>query len=802
MKILKNIISLFLLIIFVALVILHFFMQSTKPQYKGELSLDGLNNQVKVYYDDYGIPHIYASNEEDAYFALGYVYAQDRLFQTQFFKLIAAGRLSEFLGKDLVKVDKYMRALGLKKAGKLSAEKYMSGIEKQYQKSFNAYLKGFNTFARTGNLPVEFTILGIPREELTAEDSYSIINFVALGFAMSVMQETLTSYIYTRYGQDYLDDLYFGEKKANHLPYSKADTNVIKADLSYKSEILKTMDSLNIKIWDGSNAWVIGSKKSETSKVILANDTHFAYTQPGAWYEAEITYPGYNFYGFYLPGVPFPVIGHNEDYGWGLTIFPVDNSNYYAEILNKDKTKVKYKNQWVDIIVNNEKIKVKGEDQITFQLKETPHGPLMNEYDEKMTGLFKEDISLWWTVRNMKTKSMECLYSMSRVKNINEFEDQLENIDILGLYVMYGDKDDNFAYWGCGKIPYYNKKVNPFVLLDGSSGEMDIDSFYPFSANPKMINPESGFVATANNDPVLSGSTYYPGHYLPTNRINVITKALTEKEIWNVEDVKKLQLNQYSGRDNQLKALICSAIVDADELKNDEYLRECFSILETWDGEYTNDSKAPLIFSKLLYYINTNTIGDELPELLFDHASKSYLFFASIQRLYNNEASPWWDNITTKDKKETRTDIFIKSFVSTANTLQEEWGSTGNWKWENAHQLTFPHVFGQKKPLDRFFNVGPFKMPSSGGCVNKMEYALNNDKIHRVTGGPAMRNIIDFSDAKKAVGVLPTGNSGNIMSQHYKDQSPLFINGIYRKMILHDPQIVKSKNILSLNPKK
>ncbi|MBK7094680.1 MAG: penicillin acylase family protein [Saprospiraceae bacterium] len=244
MRFLKNIVSVLLLFIYVGILVLHFFLQSTKPVYKGEIILKGLSNEVKVYYDDYGIPHIYASNEEDAYFALGYVYAQDRLFQTQFFKLIAAGRLAEFLGEDLINIDKYMRALGLRKAGIRSSAKFMSGNEKQYQKSFNAYLKGFNTFVRTGNLPVEYKILGMPREELTAEDSYSIVNFVAFGFAMSVMQESITSYIQSRFGENYLDDFYFGEKKQDQFSSVKADTNVIKADLSFKSDILKTMDQL------------------------------------------------------------------------------------------------------------------------------------------------------------------------------------------------------------------------------------------------------------------------------------------------------------------------------------------------------------------------------------------------------------------------------------------------------------------------------------------------------------------------------------------------------------------------------
>ncbi len=766
------------------------------------MELEGIKNTVKIHYDDYGIPHIYASNEEDAYFALGYVYAQDRLFQVQLFKLIASGRLSEFLGNDLVNTDKYMRTIGLRKSAIKSAKKYMSGNDKKYQRSFNAYLNGFNKFVKEGNLPVEYAILGIKREEFTAEDSYSIINFVAFGFAMSVMQESLSSYISAKYGNVYLEDFYFGEMKSNFLPYSAKDTNFIKADIGFKSEMLEIMDKYSIKIWKGSNGWIIGSKKSKSGKVIIANDTHFAYSQPGAWFEAEISYPGYNFYGLYLPGVPFPIIGHNSDYGWGLTIFPFDNSNYYAELLNKEKTKVKYKNQWTDLTKTIETIKVKGNKNLNFEIIETPHGPLISDIDNNFKEKFRDNISLWWSLNHIETPAMEVIYNLSRINNIKEFENEIAKIDILGLYVMYGDNKDNIAFWGCGKIPFYNKNINPFVLLDGTSGTMEVDSFYPFSENPRLINPASGFIATANNDPVLSGARYYPGHYLPTNRIKTINKALATQKMWNTEDIKKLQLNEVSARDLQLKTLICTEIEDHPGLKKDEYTAKCFEILSNWQGEYHKDSKAPLIFAKLLYFINKNTIKDELPESLYRFSGRSYLLFASIQRLYNNIHSPWWDNISTKDKKETRKEIFVKSFYETIDKLRNEWGQeTDTWKWKNAHQLTFPHVFGQKKPFNRFFNVGPFKMSSCGGCVNKMEYALNNDKIHTVFGGPAMRNIIDFADVGKAVGVLPTGQSGNVMSPHYKDQSELFVNGIYRKMIFNDPSIVNSKNTLTLKPK-
>lgn len=803
MKIFKRILLSLIVIVCLGIIGIYFYLNSTKPQYKGELTLEGINKEIKIYFDEYGIPHIYAQNEEDAYFALGYVYAQDRLFQTELLKRLASGRLSELLGKDLVKTDKYMRVLGLREAAKNSASKYMSTKDKQYQKSFYSYQKGFNKFVNTRNLPIEYKILGIPKENLTPTDSYSIVNFIALGFSMPVVQESISAYIYKKYGKKYLDDFYFGEKKGNYLPYEIADTNAILYELSLNNDLISSMNKLNLSIWEGSNSWVISSKKSKSGKVIFANDTHFAYSQPAVWYEAEITYPGYNFYGLYLPGVPFPVIGHSKDYGWGLTIFPLDNANYYEETIDSNRNKVLYKNEWVDLQFKVDTIKVKGADDIVFKITKTPHGPVINSIDKTFSKEFKKDISLWWVLQRQATQQIEALYNMSRATDLNDFEKELSKIDILGLNVMYGDSENNIAFWGTGKLPFYNKNINPFTLLNGADGTMEIDSFYPFSENPHVINPKTNYVATANNDPILSGySKYFPGHYLPTNRINMINNSLSEKDKWEIEDVKELQLNHKSLRDEKLAKMISEEISNADIITTNPFAKSIYNSLSNWNGEYNKDSKAPIIYSKLQYYINKYAILDELGEEIFKHISKSYLLKSSIERLYMNKKSPWWDIISTKENIETRQNILIKAFEETVVKLEEEWGKDiNNWNWEDAHQLTFRHPFSQKKPLNKIFDVGAFKMPSCPGCINKMSFPINNDKIHQIGGGPAMRTIIDFADVKNALNVLPTGQSGNIMSPHYDDQSELFTSGKYRKMIMDDININKSKNVLTLKPK-
>lgn len=803
MKIIKKILLSILVLLIAIGIAMYFYLKSTSPVYNGEFKIDGINNTVNIYYDDFGIPHIYAQNEEDAYFALGYVYANDRLFQTELLKRLSSGTLSEILGKDLIKVDKYMRIHGLREIAEKSAKKYMSNNDEQYQKSFNAYLNGFNKYLNTATLPIEFKILGIPKNELKPADTYSILNFIALGFTMPVHQESMSAYINKKLGSKYIEDLYFGEKPSTQAPLQNIDTSIIRTQLSLNSTFLNTLEDYNIGLWEGSNSWVIGENKSKSGKVIFANDTHFAYAQPSVWYEAEITYPGYNFYGFYLPGMPFPIIGHNQDYSWGLTIFPFDNANYYAEKIDNSTKKVMYKNKWIDLDIHKETIKVKGNKDVTMTIRKTPHGPLLNGFDDKITKNFKQDISLWWTLQKMESQILESTYNMSRIKSMEEFQKQLEKIDILGLNVMYGDKKGNIAFWSCGKLPVYNSNITPFTLLNGSNGIQEIDSFHNFSYNPHVINPEQGFIATANNDPVISDAKTVPGHYLPTNRIKIITKALAKQKMWDIEDSKNLQLNHKSLTDQTLKTLICNEIKSNTDIQSDKLYSKCYEILNNWNSEYDSEATAPVIYSKLVYYINKNTMLDELDEDLFKSFSKTYLLKQSIERIYTNNNSPWWDNLNTKDITETRKQIFTKSFKEAIDKLSTEWGDNpDSWKWHKAHHLTFNHAFSKKKPMDKIFNVGPFEMPSGNGCLNKMDYAITNAKINQVTAGPALRINIDFADVKNAVNVIPTGQSGNVMSAHYDDQVPLFIQGKYRKMILDDMSIKNSNNKIILIPKK
>jgi len=792
-------ILLVVLVLLVALLgTLFFYVRSTAPDYDGTVVLPGLKNEVTVQYDTYGIPHIQASNEEDAYFALGYAQAKDRLFQMDMLRRLTSGRLSEILGADLLEVDKLMRTLSIYEKAKLSAKKYMSGQNEPYQKAVLAYLGGLNHFLHHGKLPLEYKLIQIPKEDFTPEDVYSIINYMSLTFSFATKDDALTAFIGKKLGQDYLNDL----KLADDPELSKSiELNSGKSpELSMLNKLSSTLQDLGIPLWWGSNSWVIGPQKSKSGKVLFANDTHIDYGQPATWFEAHLKYPGVDFYGHHLPLVPFGVLGHNRSIAWGLTIFPFDNVNYYQEKLHpEDPSKVMYKNEWTSLDQRDEIIHVKGGEDVKMTVLSTNHGPIVNEVDPNIAYLSDEPVSLFWTVLEFESQTLQAMYTMNRAENIASFSAALPMLDVVGLYVNYGDKDGNYAWWATGKLPVFRKGLNRSVLLDGANGNDEIIRYLDFKEHPFRINAPEGFVATANNDPALSGSHFVPGNYVQSHRIERINDLLGNKEKWDLNDMKALQLDVMSPKYKEMSSMILDQIAKND--LPDDFYKEVYDSLRTWNGSYSTEQTGPVILDKLIFYITKYGMEDELGPEMMKLIYSSYMLRRSLEFLYFNEASVWWDDIKTS-KKETRKDLFNKAFILTADELKEQLGSTvSNWEWGKVHKVTFKHAVGGKWPMNKFFNIGPYSIDGGNNTLSKMEFRFSGDKVNEVLSGPTVRILIDFNEVEKGLNINPTGQSGNFVSKYYRDQTKMFVESKYRGMLMDQPDIEKNlRHTLKLMP--
>jgi len=336
------------------------------------------------------------------------------------------------------------------------------------------------------------------------------------------------------------------------------------------------------------------------------------------------------------------------------------------------------------------------------------------------------------------------------------------------------------------------------LIIDGSKEENDIIGFYPFSKNPKSINPKCGYIITANNPPHAVDGITYSGYYAPGLRAKRIEDLLLQQNKWTTESLQKVQLDVHSDRDLRIVKLLLNE-VSINEKSNPE-LKQVMEILKNWNGDYDIKSSGATVFSQFIYFMLSDAMEDEIGEETFDQLSSSYLVRSSIEQLAFNEKSVWWDNVNTKIR-ETRNDILISAMNKTAVSLKGENGKLkDDLHWGKYHQLTHVHPIGRKKPFDKIFNVGPFEKSGSNEVIDKEGIKYNKDGQYDIINGPALRTLVDFEKPNNALGILPTGQSGNVFSSHYSDQAQMFVDGKYRRQIMEFEKSDKVKTVI-LEPK-
>ena len=797
MKIVKRIFLTLLIIVTAFVTISYFWLRSTKPNYSGQLTLSGLQSEVEVIFDDYGVPHIYAQNSHDAYMALGYVQAQERLFQMEMIRRVTSGRLSELLGAKFLDTDKTMLTLSIREMAIKSADKFFKEIDEPYKEETLAYLEGINSFIDEGKLPVEFTLLNFNPEHFNPVDVYTAIGYMSLSFTSALSQEPIVTRILENLGEEYLIDFDL-DSIANSEHYKKENDESLSMLTNTINEVFR---SLPIPVWHGSNNWVLSADRSKSGKVLLANDTHIKYSQPAVWYEAYIEYPEFKMGGYYLASVPYAIIGHNDFFAWGNTIFPFDNMDLYREKQNPDNpNQVWVDDGWRDYSEITHNIPVKGQDDFEFTIKKTRHGPLLNGIYNNIATIDDEPISLWWALNDMESTVLYALFKINNSNSMSDFEAAMEYIDLIGMNMIYGDADDNIALWAAGKIPIRPESVNSKIILDGASGKDEILGYYPFEKNPRIINPEDGFITTSNDEHQRVDGILYPGYYSPGIRAKRIVRLINSQDSWSLDELAKIQLDNTSEKDTMLTRLILSNA----NLQQVSSLGPVYSLaidqLRNWNGASDVNSIGATIFSNLIYHIMYNTFSDELNEKDFVSFSSSFLVRSRIAALLTNEKSPWFDNADTQEKTEIRNDIFTLSLEQAISALVNQLGDdVSSWKWGKVHTLTHVHPIGREEPLDIIFNVGPFAKAGANDVIDKEGYKYNSSGDFSVVDGPAMRLLVDFADPSHSLSIIPTGQSGNVMSRHYADQAYMFNKGEYRIFNMNKNELENS-SVLILEP--
>jgi penicillin amidase len=521
------------------------YIHSKQPVRDGQMSLKGLQAPVTVRYDERGVPHIRAANQDDLYRALGYVHAQDRLFQMEILRRLARGELAEVLGPKLINTDKLFRSLRIRE----HADAYVSRQDQNTPawKALQAYLDGINQFQATHPKPIEFDVLGIRERPFTAQDTLSVGGYLAYSFAAAFRTEPLMTYVRNQLGPDYLKIFDLEWQPQGALGQSPALTsNDWKNldDLALLSQ--QALEKAGLPQFEGSNAWAVSGGRTQSGKPLLAGDPHIRFSVPAVWYEAQLTAPGFELYGHFQALNPFALLGHNLDFGWSLTMFQNDDLDLIAEKTNPDNpNQVWYHGAWVDMTSRTEQIDVKGESPVAVTLRQSPHGPIVNDAMGANGTQQPSDtpIAMWWSFLESDNPILQGFYEANRADTLAKMRGAAEKIQSPGLNIVYANAKGDIGWWAAAQLPKRPAGVNSAFILDGSSEQADKNGFYPFSANPQEENPARGYIVSANFQPVSPTGMEIPGYYNLPERGRQLDRQLSDDKVrWNLENSQALQL--------------------------------------------------------------------------------------------------------------------------------------------------------------------------------------------------------------------------------------------------------------------
>ena len=791
MKVLKHVLfSLLILFVLAAIsgfIFIRHLSHRALPDYNADLQVKGLHAPVEVYRDRYAIPHVYAASEHDLYMAVGYLLAEDRLWQMDMLRHVTEGRLSEIFGEDYVDTDLLLRALRFRK----KSEKILAQADTASLMAINAFAEGINQFIMNNEnrLPPEFAILKYKPEKWEPYHTLNMIGYMAwdlkAGWSeilLSTIQKTVDS---IRYHQ-LLPDL----QRLQPLVYPgndmKSKTSVLLPDLLLQTASLRL---LGADVLESSNNWAVTGSKSSTGMPLLANDMHLSLSVPGIWYQMHQVVEGkLNVTGLVLPGAPLIICGHNDSIAWGMTNTSVDNMDFYEEKINPDdSTQYQYNGKWRNFDVRKTIIKTSNGKQVEKTLRFSHRGPIVSAF-KKMAG---KVVTMHWVGDEMSNE-FRTVMLLNHANNWNDITVALKTFTSISQNIVYADKKGNIGLYCAAGVPIRKRDI-PFGVLPGDTDEYDWKGYVPFEELPYLFNPANGYVVSANNRTAPNDYPYHIGTwYALPNRFERITELLSSKKVLSVEDFEAIQLDQHSKLAEKYMPSILNALNSFKNMTPTE--TQAYEILKSWNFSMDKKSTAAALFETLYLQFIHCTFADEMGNGLFD----SFNGVSSISRiaadqLIDNKISVWFDDVTTGNKTEKFDDIVIIAFSEAVSDLETRLGTNpDSWEWGRLHHLVLTHPLSTVKLLDRVFNLnrGPFQVGGSFHTVSPFSY--DNNKLFDANHGSSHRHIFDLSNWDNSLTVIPTGNSGIPASKHYCDQTELYINGKYHPDYFTKDKIVAS----------
>ncbi len=774
------------------------------PQTEGVIQLPGLQAPVEVYRDSFGIPHIYAANTHDLFMAQGFIHAQDRFWQMEFWRRIGSGRLAEILGPSALESDRFIRTVGWHRAAAEEVELLSPdalAIMEAYAEGVNAYLE-----TQTKPLSFEFTILGLTGVKIDPEP-WTVLNTLTWAKVMAwdlsgnQNMELLRANVAARLGSDAV---------AQIVPAYNSDYPVIVPEPLTNA----TLDSIPAAAFDlnifgegfslGSNNWVISGERTETGMPLLANDPHLGIQMPSIWYEIGLHCDPvgpecpFDVVGSSFASAPGVIIGHNERIAWGVTNLGPDVQDLFIERVNPENpNQYEFRGEWLDMDVIREEIEVSGEDDpVIVNVRITQHGPIINDVaggTEDQWYFGWQPLALSWTALQ-PSRLMESVLHLDLAQNWDEFRDALRYWDVPSQNFVYADVDGNIGYQAPGRIPI-RANGDGSIPVPGWSGDYEWMDYIPFDELPRSFNPEKGYVATANHAVV---GVEYPYtitvDWAPGFRARRIVEMIESNDSISIGYIQSMQ-----GNDNQIYVEdVLPFILELNP--SDARLSEAVDLLRQWDGRTVRESAAAALFESLRIHMIDQVYGDELGERLLEKARPS-LLTALVNTLPDADAV-WFDDVYTQEV-ENRESILLRALEAAVDELSESLGkSMSKWRWGDLHRATFENQsLGQSGIglIEAIFNRGPVEVDGSFFTVNNTGYDLGNS--YDVAVVPSYRQIIDLADFSRSLSIHTTGQSGHAFHTHYDDMIDLWRNIQYHAMLWAKQDVIAASEAhLTLKP--
>ena len=696
-----------------ALGLVYWFVWRPLPQRSGVITT-GVSRPVTVRFDALGEPHIQAQTIDDALFVQGYVTAQDRLWQMDALRRASAGDLSEIVGPQALPADRESRRMRMRR----SAEAAYANLPPQDRATVAAYTRGVNAFlsAHWNSLPVEFTLLNYQPRPWSGVDTMLV--------ALYMFRDLTTTW----------------------------RNEILKRDLMRQGDPQKVAVLFPVRagteVQPGSNAWVLGGSRTASGKPLLSNDMHLGYSLPGIWYMAHLQAPGLDVAGVSLPGAPGIIVGHNQRIAWGLTNSQFDVQDLYIEKLDQRTGRYLYRGQVEQAKPEIELIRVKGQPatQVTGWL--TRHGPLF-----AVEG--GESLVLRWTANDASIFQFPIL-DMDRAQNWREFTTALARYPGPAQNVVYADVDGNIGYHLAGKLPKRRGYAGD-LPVDGSSGQFDWDGYIPFDELPAAFNPPRGLIVTANQNPFPVNYPYpVNGNFAPPDRSQEILARLSARKDWRAEQLLSVQTDVYSAGLHFLAAQVVAAY-DARKVPS-AALDADVALLRGWNGQMNKDLAAPFLISLVYQHVRT-----AIAENASSENGAAYQFTlapAVVDGLLRQRPAGWFMDWNT---------MLLRALADAVDEATRiEGRDRKRWRYGRYLSIAIDNPVTHQVPLvGKYFDIGPVPMSGSNTTVKQTTREL----------APSMRMDADTSNWEHSLLNEVTGQSGQPLSTHYRDQWNNYYSG-------------------------